>query len=210
MSNYFNTRFLEDQRRAKSWGYLCKYFQKQIGKNETILEIGAGYCYFINQIAGTKKIAVDIFPDLHLFANKSVEAHIGDATKMQFLSDSSIDTVFASNFFEHLEWTQLESLMTELIRVLKPTGKVLIMQPNFRYAYKNYFDDYTHRTIFTDRSISDWFSTKGFEVEISKPRFLPLTVKSSMGHLSFLIPLYLLSPWKPRAGQMFLVFRRTT
>lgn len=209
MNSYFSTRFLEDERRAKSWSYLCKYFQKLVGEDETILEIGAGYCYFINQITGKRKIAVDLFPDLHLFAHETVETHIVDATSMNFLSDGSIDTVFASNFLEHLEWNQLEDLIRELVRILKPNGKVLVMQPNFRFAYRNYFDDYTHRTIFTDQSIRDWFAIKGFDLLISKPKFLPLTVKSSMGYLSFLIPVYLKSPWKPKAGQMFLVFRKT-
>jgi SAM-dependent methyltransferase len=209
MSSYFETRFLEDDRRLKSWNYLCRYFQKIVSREDTILEIGAGYCYFINQIEASRKIAVDLFPDLSIFASSSVESHIGDARKMDFLEDNSIDTIFASNFLEHLDWTQLEVLMTEILRVLKPAGRVMIMQPNFRHCYKHYFDDYTHRTVFTDHSVRDWFASHGFLTEISKPRFLTLTVKSTMGKLSFLIPIYLKSPWKPRSGQMFFVFRRS-
>jgi SAM-dependent methyltransferase len=208
VNSYFETRFVEDSRRLKSWSYLCRYFQKLVNREDTILEIGAGYCYFINRIESSRKIAVDLFPDLPAFAGNTVESHVADATKMDFLEDSSIDTVFASNFLEHLDWRQLETLMSELLRVLKPNGKVMIMQPNFKHSYKQYFDDYTHRTIFTDHSIRDWFASHGFSTEISRPKFLPLTVKSSIGGLNFLIPIYLKSPWKPKSGQMFFVFRR--
>lgn len=208
MNSYFETRFVEDGRRLKSWSYLCSYFQNLVNRDDTILEIGAGYCYFINGIESSRKIAVDLFPDLPEFADNSVESHVADATKMEFLEDSSVDTVFASNFLEHLDWKQLETLIDELLRVLKPNGRVMIMQPNFKHSYKQYFDDYTHRTIFTDQSIRDWFASHGFSTEISRPKFLPLTVKSSMGGLNFLIPLYLKSPWKPKSGQMFFVFRR--
>ena len=40
------------------------------------------------------------------------------------------------------------------------------------------------------------------------PRFLPLTVKSRMGGLTFLVPFYLRSPWRPMAGQMFVLAER--
>ena len=40
------------------------------------------------------------------------------------------------------------------------------------------------------------------------PRFLPLTVKSRAGGLTFLVPFYLRSPWRPFAGQMFVLAER--
>ena len=83
-----------------------------------------------------------------------------------------------------------------------------LVQPNFRLAPGRYFDDYTHRTIFTDVSLTDWLSASGFEIAASVPRFLPLTVKSRLGALTFLVPLYLRSPWRPFAGQMFVLARR--
>jgi len=207
-SGYFDSRFSDDSSRAKSWFYLCRYFQKFIDSESTVLELAAGYCYFINQIEAKRKIAVDLFPDLKRYANMNVEAHIANATKLSFLTNKSVDVIFASNFLEHLDWGQLEELISEMIRLLKPGGRVILMQPNYRLAYKEYFDDYTHRTVFTDRSLSDWFESHDFICELSKPRFIPLTVKSRLGGFSKAIPIYIRSPWKPFAGQMLMVFTR--
>ena len=63
-----------------------------------------------------------------------------------------------------------------------------MIQPNFRLAPRRYFDDYTHRTIFTDVSLCDWLEAAGFNIVKAIPRFLPLTVKSPGGSLSFLVP----------------------
>ena len=206
---YFDSRFVEDLKRAKSWAYLCEYFQRFVPREATVLELGAGYCYFINQIDAERKIAVDLFPDLERYASADVEAHLADATKLDFIDKESVDIIFASNFLEHLEWGQLHSLMNEMTRVLSPNGQIILMQPNYRLSYRSYFDDYTHRTIFTDRTLLDWFESHHFICEFSKPRFLPLTVKSRLGAFSRAIPLYLRSPWKPFAGQMCFVFRNS-
>ena len=207
-NQYFETRFVQDERRKASWVYLCKFFQKYVDQNGTVLELGAGYCYFINQIDAKEKIAVDLFPDLLSHAEFPVKAFVRDATKLDFIASNSVDVIFASNFLEHLDWNNLDNLITEIDRILGAKGKILIMQPNFRLSYRNYFDDYTHRTVFTDTSLIDWFGANGFKAKHSFPKFLPLSVKSSMGKFSRLIPFYISSPWKPKAGQMFFVFER--
>jgi len=93
-------------------------------------------------------------------------------------------------------------------RSLKPGGIFLCLQPNFRLAWKRYFDDFTHRTIFTDVSLADLGRSRGFVVAGVNARFLPLTMKSSASRLTFLVPLYLRSPIKPLAGQMLIAFRK--
>jgi hypothetical protein len=40
-------------------------------------------------------------------------------------------------------------------------------------------------------------------------RFTPLTVESRIGGLQGLVPLYLRLPWRPFAGQMLAVARRS-
>jgi hypothetical protein len=92
--------------------------------------------------------------------------------------------------------------------VLAPRGRLSLVQPNFRVAPHVYFDDYTHRTVFSDVSLCDWLRASGFRVVECVPRFMPFTVKSRLGGLTFLVPLYLRSPWRPFAGQMFVVAER--
>ena len=206
-SEYFETRFAVNRNRQKVWQKLTPYFQKFISEEDTLLELGAGYCYFINKIKSARKIGVDTFEKLDFYSNDDVETHVEDARYLSFIETASVDVIFASNFLEHFDWDDLELLMIEILRVLKANGKIIIMQPNFRLSYKNYFDDYTHRTIFTDLSMVDWFQSKGFTTEIKRPRFMPFSVKRTSGSLHWLIPLYLRSPLKPFAGQMMFVFK---
>jgi ubiquinone/menaquinone biosynthesis C-methylase UbiE len=139
-----------------------------------------------------------------------VRAIVGDGTDLGELDDASFDVVFASNLLEHLERAQSDQLLAEAVRVLRPGGRLILLQPNFRLQPGRYFDDYTHVAIFTDQSLRDYLAAGGWQVEHVAPRFLPLSMRSRGSSLSFLVPWYLRSPVKPLAGQMLVVARRPT
>jgi len=134
-----------------------------------------------------------------------VEAVVGDCTDLSRFADGEFDVVFASNLLEHLPRELAERLLIGAVRVLSHSGRLIIMQPNFRLNPGGYFDDYTHVAIYTDRSLADYLTSLGWTLEIVMPRFLPLTLKSKASGLTFLVPWYLRSPIKPMAGQMLLV-----
>jgi SAM-dependent methyltransferase len=174
-----------------------------------VLELGAGYCHFINAVPARCRVAVDTGPHARAAAAPGVELHEQDA--VAFLDEAppeTFDFILASNFLEHLDWADLNRLLPSLRRTLRPGGRLALIQPNFRLSPRRYFDDYTHRTIFTDESLCDWLKAGGFEIERAVPRFLPLTVKSRLGGFSFLVPIYLRLPWRPWAGQMFVLAAR--
>ena len=204
--DYFKTRFVEDQRRAQVWRHLVKYLSRFVPDQADVLELGAGYCYFINQVPAHRRVAVDLFPDLAKHAAPGVEAHVSDALAfLRTCEPASFDFVFASNFFEHFEWAVLNEMLPLVVRALKPGGRLGLVQPNFRLAPHRYFDDFTHRTIFTDVALKDWLEANGLTVTHIEPRFMPLTVKGAGGGLGFLVPFYLLLPIRPLAGQMLVV-----
>ena len=126
---------------------------------------------------------------------------------MPNVKSNHFDVAFCSNVFEHLSDEELEQTLSEIRRILKPRGVLIALQPNFRYSVQNYFDDYTHKKIFTDVSLKDCLEAKGFEVIVNVPRFLPLSFKSKVPKSAFLTRLYLLLPFKPFAKQMLLVAR---
>ncbi len=202
---YFETRFKKDLRREQAWSHLTKYFQKFIPEESVVLEVGAGYCQFINQLNAARKIAIDIEPTFPSFAHVDVECYVADAVTLEVLNDESVDVVFASNFLEHLSREQAPKFLDSCRRVLSKGGKLILMQPNFTYSYKHYFDDYTHISIYTHEGLKDLLASHGFRVQFSRSKFLPLTLKSRLSWLSFLIPLYLKLPFRPLAGQMLLI-----
>lgn len=206
---YFATRLAHDTRREQLWGYLTRYLQRYVPADAAVMELGAGYCYFINNVSAARRVAVDYSPEIDRWKGRGVEGVCSDAlTYLRTLDPQQFDFILASNFFEHFEWDVLQEMIALIFRALRPSGRLAVIQPNFRLAPGRYFDDYTHRAIFTDVSLGDWLRTAGFDVVTLIPRFLPLSIKSRMGGLSFLVPLYLRLPYRPLAGQMFALAER--
>lgn len=204
---YFATRFTHDARRDAIWTHLVPYLTRWMPPSARVLELGAGYCSFINRVgSASRRVAVDLSPATREHAAPGVEVHLGSAVDvLRAFGDREFDFVFASNFLEHIEWPVLDQLILEVRRVLVPGGRLCLVQPNFRLDPHRYFDDYTHRTIFSDVSLTDWLASVGFTMTHVEPRFTPLTLKSRLGGLHFLVPLYLRLPWRPLAGQMLVV-----
>ena len=186
----------ECEQKNKIWKVLCpNFFQRFIPVDAVVLDIGAGYCEFINNIRCFKKIAVDLNEDTPSFASPDVEVVSSLSTDLSFLESDSIDRVFMSNFLEHLR-TKQEVLKTfeEIFRVLKVGGKVITLHPNIRYLYMDYWDYFDHHVPLTDKSIAEGLEVVGFKVEISIDRFLPFTTKSKIPKHPFFVKLYLMFP----------------
>lgn len=204
-NGYHETRLTYDERRDILWKTLCDaYFQGFISKDACVLELGAGYGHFINHIQCGHRIAVDRWKEMPRFVNSDVESHIGNVTELDFVTDHSVDFVFASNLFEHLTQTEFALALEQIRSKLKSNGTLNILQPNYRFAYREYFDDYSHISIYSDRSMVDFLSTNGFRIIDCKPRFLPLTIKSSLPVSPLLIRIYLKFPIKPMGKQMLI------
>jgi ubiquinone/menaquinone biosynthesis C-methylase UbiE len=203
-SEYYRQRFQADPRRAVTWQIIAGYLQKEVPAGATVLELGAGYCDFINNIRAKRKLALDVAENVRDAASSDV----GTCRKLDFTGEQSVDVVFASNLLEHLPIEHVWETLSEVRRVLKPGGKIILIQPNYRYAFRHYFDDYTHVTVFSDVSLTDALKVAGFKVLRVRPRFLPLTLKSRLPVIRALVRLYLWSPVKPLAGQMLVVAQK--
>ena len=212
MSNrYFQTRFTPDPRREILWRSLVQYyFQNQIATNDCVLELGAGYGHFINNIRAARRIAQDQWPDFQKYLADGVESYVGPIGDLSFLADNSVDFVFASNVFEHVSQEDFAAALKQLLRKLKPDGTITLLQPNYRYAFREYFDDYTHRTIYSHVSLCDFLQANSYEIVSCAARFLPLTLKSRLKVSPFLIRLYLMSPVKLQGKQMLIRARPST
>jgi hypothetical protein len=202
---YHRTRFRPDAKRETLWATLCgSYFQGLIEPEFHVLELGAGYANFINNIRCRTRTAVDLWPGLPAHVASGVTSHVGAVTELGFLPDASVDFVFASNLFEHLTQAQFAEVLAQLRRKVRQGATLNILQPNYRRAYKEYFDDYTHVAVYSDVSLSDFLESHGWRVVECVPGFLPFSLKGSLPVWPWLIRLYLRLPWKPLAKQMFV------
>ena len=206
--DYHGSRLTQDERRAATWRALWRHhFRHRIGPEATVLDLGAGYGDFINSVSAAKRIAVDSWPGLTQHVAPGVETIVGQVTDLAAIPDRSIDFAFASNLFEHLTQEELILVLDQLTRKLRSDGQLSIVQPNYRYAYREYFDDYTHRTPYSHISLADLLRAQGWTVTEVVPRFLPLTIKSRLPTWDWLIGAYLRSPIKPMGKQMLISAR---
>jgi len=204
-SVYHETRLTPDPRRDLLWESLWRfYFSRLIGRDDCVLDLGCGYGSFINSVSARRRIALDIWPEFAQWLRPGIEAVVGGLTDLNFLDDGAVDFAFASNVFEHLSQSDLRLVLNALRVKLSSRGVLTILQPNYRYAYREYFDDYTHVAIYSDVSLCDFLAANGYEVIESHARFLPLTIKSRLPVVPSLIRAYLASPFKPLGKQMLV------
>lgn len=193
-ASIYKNRFADSRAKSKIWKVLIKhYFQNFINIDETVLDLAAGYCEFINNINCNRKIAFDINPDSKALANNDVEI-INESCEfmLNYIKPNSIDTVFISNFFEHLDKKeQIISILTDVNKILKQQGKVIILQPNIKLTKEAYWDFIDHKLALTDNSIIEAANISGFIVSKKISRFLPYTTKSKLPQFNWIIKLYL-------------------
>jgi SAM-dependent methyltransferase len=202
---YHRPRLSFDPRRDVVWRSLWRfYFCKLILPTDCVLDLGCGYGDFINNVLAKRRIAVDSWEHFPEHVDPDVERVVGKVTDLDFVEAGSINFAFASNLFEHLSQADFMHVLEILRTKLAKSGTLNILQPNYRYAYREYFDDYTHVSVFSHISIADFLTANGFDVFEIRPRFLPLTVKSRLPVAPWLIRAYLASPIKPLAKQMLI------
>ncbi len=193
-SNRFNAQ--EQEQKERIWRVLCSdFFQGYIRTSDTVLDIGAGYCEFINHIRCASKIALDLNEDTSRYARGDVRVVRCMSNAMSEIDSASVDVAFASNFFEHMPSKEIFlQTLREIRRVLRPMGKLLILQPNIRFLNGEYWDFLDHHIPLTDRSVVEALLAIGMEPVEVKPRFLPYTTKSRLPQHPALVRIYLRFP----------------
>ncbi|MDV3351566.1 methyltransferase domain-containing protein [Leptothoe sp. ISB3NOV94-8A] len=208
----YENRFSHEQQMAKRalWQALIRDFlQKYIPVDSIVLDIGGGYCEFINQISAASKCLIDLNPDAQTFANPDVSVfrlNILDKGQYERIPHHHFDRIFVSNFFEHLkDQDELFEVLRFCYLKLKPGGSLLVIQPNYKYSYKEYYDFIDHYLPITHLSLSEALKALNFKIDEVIPRFLPFSTKGRPASV-WMLRLYLKVPflWNFFGGQMFL------
>jgi SAM-dependent methyltransferase len=185
-----------------------RVFSNWVKPDSILLDLGAGYCEFINHAVAARRIAVDLNPETAQVAVPGVEVYAVSADKLEFLADGSIDVVFSSNFLEHLpDKESVASVLDEIHRVLKPGGRVILMGPNIRYLADQYWDYFDHHVPLSHKSMHEGLTLHGFRIDHAERKFLPYTVQGSRLRWPWLVHLYLtLRPLSSHFfGKQFLI-----
>ncbi len=211
LKKLYSNRFDYKQQKAKMalWKILIEEFlQKHIQEDSVILDIAGGSCEFINQVKAKEKYLIELNPDAKLFADSNVKifnVNILNVNDEEILS-KKYDTIFVSNFFEHLNSKEdLVNILLFCFNQLNPGGFILVIQPNFKYAVKEYYDFIDHQLPITHSSLKEALEAIGFKIDVLIPKFLPYSTKgrpSSPKLLKIYIKLTFL--WNLFGGQMFI------
>ena len=211
----YRTRFGEEEYggRNELWQVLCNdWFSRFIGPEMTVVDLGAGACEFINNMRCGAKIAIDHNPDVKEFAGADVRCILGSFQEgLGALDAGSVDCIVASNVFEHLpNRHELFECLEGAQRILKPSGMIIVMQPNYRVVKERFYDFADHSLPLTEKGMAEALRSNGFEISYLKARFIPYTTKSRYPRWPILVKLYLMVPpahWL-MGGQMFIVARK--
>lgn len=207
----YRRRFQDTVRyRSRVWEILCAgFFDRLVRPDDTVLDLGCGYGWFINAVRCGRKIAMDMNPDSATHLAPGIRSLVVDCRERWPVEPGSVDVVFTSNFFEHLPTKEdLSATLLEAHRCLRPGGALIALGPNIRFLSDVYWDFFDHHIALSDRSVCEAIETSGFAVERVVPRFLPYTMVSSRPPLAF-VRAYLRFPFLWRFfGKQFLVVAR--
>ena len=209
LSNEYRLRFEKmEQYRNGVWQILCsQFFAQYIPEDSTVLDLGAGWGEFSNNIKAKTKFAMDLNADTQKHLASDITLLHQDCSDLWQLESDSLDVVFTSNFLEHLPDKPLvDKTMAEAYRCLKKGGRIICLGPNIKYVHGAYWDFWDHYIPFTEASIEELLKLSGFSVIKNIPRFLPYSMSNDKNPPLFTVSLYLKMPfiW-PLFGKQFLV-----
>lgn len=137
-----------------------------------VLNAGAGAGSMTLRLAklGLRTTSLDESPELCAHIGRTLEEHdvpgrhivrVGDVSRLG-LSDASFDAAVCGEVLEHVD--DDTAALTELSRVLRPSGALVLSVPldPFRYDWTDYWAG--HRRRYTAASLAERLRSAGFEV----------------------------------------------
>jgi SAM-dependent methyltransferase len=177
----YSRRFSEADAEQKHaiWREIARYLQRYVREDGAVLDIACDRGYFICHVQAGEKWASDV-RDMRGLLPDSIRFVRSEGVVLdQHLPCRYFDVVFMSNYLEHLESGEcvIEQLRT-VARLLKPTGVLVILQPNIRLVGESYWDFIDHKVALTEKSLVEAADLAGFRTRDLITRFLPYTTKS--------------------------------
>lgn len=186
MGNYLETLYFRDEYSEDSYPQkLCDYLVKTIIQpkfnnieDKTLLDIGSGKG---NHMVGFGRRGMKVLGldkrDECINISDELKVYECDIENDSYpIDDNSMDVVFTKSVIEHIN--NVDNLISEAYRVLKPGGIGIFMTPDWGTQYKTFWDDYTHVSPWTRKSLQNALLMHSFsDVKCTLFRQLPILWK---------------------------------
>jgi len=197
LKEVYDLRFDAHDRAAKDaiWKQLGRFLQRYIPADARVIDIACDAGYFIRNVKARERWATDIRPVQDELPRDVRFVHASGLELDDVLTNDYFDLAFFSNYLEHLPSTEavLEQLKVAFA-LLKPGGRVVILQPNIRLVGGRYWDFIDHQTALTEKSLAEAARMSGFRTRQIIARFLPYTTKSRLPQHPAIVRAYLAFP----------------
>ena len=197
LKEVYDLRFDQADQAAKDaiWRELGRYLQRYIKPEARVVDIACDVGYFIRNIRAGERWATDIRDMGSALPGDVRFVHASGLDLADVMPNDYFDIAFFSNYLEHLAST--EAVLQQLkvaFALLRPGGRMLILQPNIRLVGGAYWDFIDHQTALTEKSLAEAATMAGFRTERVIARFLPYTTKSRLPQSPLLVRAYLAFP----------------
>jgi hypothetical protein len=207
----FRFKDVDQAKRVAVWKVLAPFIVSKSNGFERTLDPACGLGEFINSCGAEERWACDLGID-----SSDLNENITFFNKSFFdaeLPSNYFDLIFLSNVLEHMNSQQeVNEFLKLAFEKLKENGTVIIMGPNFRYCFKEYFDFADHIVPLTHIAIQEHLIAAKFHIKSVFPKFIPYSFKSKLPANPVITRVYLRLPilWKFFGKQFLVIATKTT
>ncbi len=197
LDEVYARRFPDAAARAKAeiWKPITAYLQRYVVPDAPVLDIACDRGYFINNVRAQERWATDL-RDTSDSLQDGIRFLVADGLTLDStLPNAHFGTIFMSNYLEHLRSPDEVIRQFEVVaRLLRPGGRVVVLQPNIRLVGMAYWDFIDHRVALTERSLGEAAELGGLRTVRVITRFLPFATGRLLPSSASLVSLYLAFP----------------
>lgn len=203
----YQARFDEREVSAKEavWREIVRFLQRYIDPMAPVLDVACDRGHFIRWAKGSERWATDI-RDVRTALPSNVRFVRSSGLELaSVVPNGYFGTVFISNYLEHLDSSDAVIDQLRVVRqLLRPGGRVIVVQPNIRLVGQRYWDFIDHKVALTERSLLEAAELANLAPIALITRFLPYSTKGRLPTHPWLVRAYL--QFKPA---WFLLGRQT-
>lgn len=190
LSQYYKSEsYISHTNAKRNWFEKCYHFirrfaikkklnliNKHINSSKNLLDIGCGTGSFLEAALNDNWNIIGIEPNkqARAIANEKCVNQVYDADKLNTIQAYQFDVITLWHVLEHIP--NLEEQMSELYRLLKPNGTLIIAVPNFKSYDANHYKEFwaaydvpRHLWHFSQTAIKKLFAQYNFKVVKTKP-----------------------------------------